>query len=116
MLNEWDEFLQYTGKVSYVSANKNDNTYLGRFTFDTILKFEGLSHVLTIIARGFLFHDRIGALAHIVAGAEQNKRAVFVHADDDRGRDHNLRQLHSARENAGFRQANTAVQFRRACS
>ena len=62
MLNEWDEFLQYTGKVSYVSANKNDNTYLGRFTFDTILKFEGLFRVMTIIARGFLFHDRDGDL------------------------------------------------------
>lgn len=56
MLNEWDEFLQYTGAVRYASDGKSDTTYLGRFTFDTILHFEGMARILTIIARGFFFH------------------------------------------------------------
>ncbi len=61
MLNEWEEFRQYTGKLKYTSARKSDNSFLGRFTFDTIMKFEGLARVLTIIARGYLFHDRDGS-------------------------------------------------------
>ena len=61
MLNEWNEFQDYTGVVSYTARNKQDTTYLGRFTFDTILDFEGLNRVLTILARGFLFHNENGS-------------------------------------------------------
>lgn len=60
MLNEWEEFLQYTGPVIYIASGKRDTTYLGRFTFDTLLDFEGLARVLTIIARGCLFHKADG--------------------------------------------------------
>ena len=45
---KWQEFLDYTGAVTYTAAGKNDTTYLGRFTFDTLLDFEGLTRVLTI--------------------------------------------------------------------
>lgn len=41
----------------------NGVAHLGRFTFDTILDFEGLSRVLTILARGFLFHNENGSPA-----------------------------------------------------
>ena len=51
MLNEWKEFQDYTGAVNYTARNKQDTTYLGRFTFDTILDFEGLNRVLTILAK-----------------------------------------------------------------
>ena len=61
MLNEWKEFQDYTGAVNYTARNKQDTTYLGRFTFDTILDFEGLNRVLTILARGFAFHNEDGA-------------------------------------------------------
>ena len=61
MLNEWKEFQDYTGAVNYTARNKQDTTYLGRFTFDTILDFEGLNRVLTILARGFLFHNENGS-------------------------------------------------------
>lgn len=61
MLNEWNEFQDYTGVVNYTARNKQDTTYLGRFTFDTILDFEGLNRVLTILARGFLFHNENGS-------------------------------------------------------
>ena len=40
MLNEWKEFSDYTGTVRYTAANKQDSTYLGRFTFDTLMDFE----------------------------------------------------------------------------
>ncbi|MGO5095103.1 hypothetical protein ACTQ34_04630 [Agathobaculum sp. LCP25S3_E8] len=63
MLNEWKEFQDYTGVVNYTARNKQDTTYLGRFTFDTILDFEGLNRVLTILARGFLFHNENGSPA-----------------------------------------------------
>ena len=63
MLNEWKEFQGYTGVVNYTARNKQDTTYLGRFTFDTILDFEGLNRVLTILARGFLFHNEDGSPA-----------------------------------------------------
>ena len=63
MLNEWEEFLQYTSLVTYAATGKRDTRYLGRFTFDTLMNFEGLTRVLTIIARGYLFHHRDGSLA-----------------------------------------------------
>ena len=63
MLNERKEFQDYTGAVNYTARNKQDTTYLGRFTFDTILDFEGLNRVLTILARGFLFHNENGSSA-----------------------------------------------------
>ena len=63
MLNEWKEFQNYTGAVDYTVRNKQNTTYLGRFTFDTILDFEGLNRVLTILARGFLFHNEDGSSA-----------------------------------------------------
>lgn len=55
MINEIQEFSAYTGKVNYSSNSKQDTTYLGRFTFDSIIKHEGLMRVLTIIARGYLW-------------------------------------------------------------
>ena len=42
MLNERKEFQDYAAR------NKQGTTYLGRFTFDTILNFESLNRVLTI--------------------------------------------------------------------
>ena len=43
MLNEWKEFQDYTGEASYTARNKQDTTYQGCVTFDTILDFEGLN-------------------------------------------------------------------------
>lgn len=63
MINEWEEFCAYTGTVSYTASRKSDTTYLGRFTFVTILEFEGMARILTILARGYLFHDKSGAVA-----------------------------------------------------
>lgn len=63
MLNEWKELQDYTDAVNYTAQNKQDTTYLGRFAFDTIPDFEGLNRVLTILERGFLFHNEDGSPA-----------------------------------------------------
>ncbi|OGO90307.1 MAG: hypothetical protein A2Y17_12105 [Clostridiales bacterium GWF2_38_85] len=60
MLNEIEKFNAYTGIVNYRSENKYDSTYLGRFTYDMLMKFEGLSRVLTIITRGYMWQTGTG--------------------------------------------------------
>ena len=55
MLNEKEEFLAYTSKPDYRKADKH--TYLGRFNFDMLTKFIGLTRVLTIVARGYMFES-----------------------------------------------------------
>lgn len=55
MLNESDEFRAYTVQPTYTSSGKRDTSYLGRFTFDMLLDFEGLARVLTILARGYMW-------------------------------------------------------------
>jgi len=55
MLNEIEEFKAYTDKPTYSAAGKRDTSWLGRFTFDTLMDFEGIGRVLTIVARGYLF-------------------------------------------------------------
>ena len=58
MLNEITEFEAYTGKPEYNRENKNDNSFLGRFTCEGIQGFEGFPRVLTIIARGYMFKNK----------------------------------------------------------
>ena len=60
MLNEWQEFLDYTGPVTYKADGKKDTAWLGRFTFEALREFGGLSRSLTVLARGFLFHGPDG--------------------------------------------------------
>ncbi len=64
MTNEWAEFKEYTDKPQYTSKSKNDKTYMGRFTFDMIKDFTGFNRIFTILARGYLFHDKDGNLLH----------------------------------------------------
>ena len=62
MTNEWLEFQAYINKSSYSAESKHDLSYLGRFTFKTITDFEGFGRILTVIARGYLFHNQDGSL------------------------------------------------------
>ena len=55
MIDERAEFAAYTGVVVYDAKNKQDSAYLGRLTFDTLLRGEGLQRILTIVARGYLW-------------------------------------------------------------
>ena len=62
MTNEWAEFKAYTEQPVYTATRKTDTSYLGRFTFDMISDFTGFGRILTIVARGYLFHDKDGSL------------------------------------------------------
>lgn len=55
MLNEIQEFLDYTTPVVYTAEPKN--AYLRHFTMEFFSGFDGLNRVLTIIARGYLFQS-----------------------------------------------------------
>lgn len=57
MLNEIDEFKFYTQFPEYSANGKRDMSFLGRFTFDMLIKQIGLHRVLTIIARGYMFES-----------------------------------------------------------
>ena len=45
----------YTKFPKYCATGKRDMSFLGRFTFDMLIKQIGLHRVLTIIARGYMF-------------------------------------------------------------
>ena len=57
MLNEIEEFKAYTGKPAYKCSGKRDLSFLERFSFEMMKDFTGLSRVLTIIARGYMFRN-----------------------------------------------------------
>ena len=57
MLNEIEEFNAYT-------QFKRDMSFLGRFTFDMLLKQIGLHRVLTIIARGHMYATNSPDIEH----------------------------------------------------
>ena len=75
MLNEWQEFLDYTEPVEYQASGKKDTTWLGRFTFEALRDFSGMNRILTILARGFLFHDSGGVLLP----GDPRKRIDYAH-------------------------------------
>ena len=60
--NEWAEFLAYTKEPTYAVRNKKDNGFLGRFTMDMIMENYGFARILTVLARGYLFHNPDGTL------------------------------------------------------
>lgn len=60
LLNEWEEFSAYTTFPVYKADGKDDTSYMGRFTFPMLMKFEGFHRILTILARGYLFRDGSG--------------------------------------------------------
>ena len=54
MLNELEEFKAYTSPVECKVNSKGDTSFLGRFTFESLLNLEGMVRILTIIARGYM--------------------------------------------------------------
>lgn len=72
MLNEWQEFLDYTEPVKYRASSKKDTTWLGRFTFEALRYFSGMNRILTIIARGF-FVSRFGWYAVVRRSERTNQ-------------------------------------------
>ncbi len=60
IINEWAEFLSYTKEPTYAVRNKKDNSFLGRFTLDMLMENYGFARILTVLARGYLFHNQDG--------------------------------------------------------
>ena len=58
--NEWAEFLAYTKEPTYAVRNKKGNSFLGRFTMDMLMENYGFARILTVLARGYLFHNPDG--------------------------------------------------------
>ena len=58
--NEWAEYLAYTKEPTYTVRNKKDNGFLGRFTMDMLMENYGFARILTVLARGYLFHNPDG--------------------------------------------------------
>ena len=58
--NEWAEFLAYTKAPTYAVRSKKDNGFLGRFTLDMLMENYGFARILTVLARGYLFHNPDG--------------------------------------------------------
>ena len=58
--NEWAEYLAYTKEPTYAVRNKKDNGFLGRFTMDMLMENYGFARILTVLARGYLFHNPDG--------------------------------------------------------
>ena len=58
--DEWAEFLAYTKKPAYAVRNKKANGFFGRFTMDMLIENYGFARILTILARGYLFHNPDG--------------------------------------------------------
>ena len=59
MLNEIEEFKAYITFPEYSAKNKYDGAYLGRFNFDMLIRWYGMEHVLTIIARKYMWETDI---------------------------------------------------------
>ena len=102
MTNEWLEFKAYTDKPTYFSSGKRDFSYLGRFSFKTILELEGMRRILTIIARGYLFHDKDGNILEDDAYSriEYAKNALYAWCS-----------IPDAKENSGVNFAHLSNEF-----
>lgn len=64
MLNEFEEFRAYTAPVKYEVSRKGDTGFLGRFTLESLLNFEGMGRILTILARGYLYRSSEPDIGH----------------------------------------------------
>ena len=59
MLNEIEEFKTYITFPEYAVKNKYDGAYLGQFNFDMLIRWYGMEHVLTIIARKYMWETGV---------------------------------------------------------
>lgn len=57
MLNEVQEFKDYTVFPAYTSTGPGDTSYLGRFAVESMRDFLGFERIFTILARGYLFRS-----------------------------------------------------------
>ena len=93
MLNEIEEFKAYTQFPKYNANGKRDMSFLGRFTFDMLIKQIGLHRVLTIIARGYMFESETPDV-DCAKGALQAWCSLPTEKKDDWKANTNFNHLH----------------------
>ena len=94
MLNEIDEFKSYTQFPKYSANGKRDMSFLGRFTFDMLIKQIGLHRVLTIIARGYMFESETPDIDR-AKGALQAWCSLPTEKKDDWKANTNFSEVHT---------------------
>ena len=94
MLNETEEFKAYTQFSKYSANGKRDMSFLGRFTFEMLIKQIGLHRVLTIIARGYMFETEVLDIGR-AKGALQAWCSLPTEKIDDWKANTNFNHLHT---------------------
>ena len=95
MLNEPEEFKAYTQFPKYNANGKRDMSFLGRFTFDMLIKQIGLHRVLTTIARGYMFETEVPDIDR-AKGALQAWCSLPTEKKDDWKANTNFCKLHDS--------------------
>ena len=94
MLNEIDEFKSYMQFPEYSANGKRDMSFLGRFTFDMLIKQIGLHRVLTTVARGYMFESETPDIDR-AKGALQAWCSLSTEKKDDWKANTNFNELHT---------------------
>ena len=93
MLNEPEEFKAYTQFPKYNANGKRDMSFLGRFTFDMLIKQIGLHRVLATVARGYMFETGTPDIGR-AKGALQAWCSLPTEKKDDWKANTNFSELH----------------------
>ena len=94
MLNEMEEFKSYTHFPKYRANSKRDMSFLGRFTFDMLIKHIGLHRVLATVARGYMFESETPDIDR-AKGALQAWCSLPTEKKDDWKANTNFCELHT---------------------
>lgn len=94
MLNETEEFKAYTQFPKYSANGKRDMSFLGRFTFDMLIKQIGLHRVLATVARGYMFESETPDIDR-AKGALQAWCSLPTEKKDDWKANTNFYELHT---------------------
>lgn len=94
MLNETEEFKAYTQFPKYSANGKRDMSFLGRFTFDMLIKQIGLHRVLTTVARGYMFESEMPDIDRAKGGL-QAWCSLPTEKEDDWKANTNFCELHT---------------------
>ena len=94
MPDEIDEFKSYTQFPKYSANGKHDMSFLGRFTFDMLIKQIGLHRVLTTVARGYMFESETPDINR-AKGALQAWCSLPTEKKDDWKANTNFSELHT---------------------
>ena len=94
MLNEIDEFKSYTQFPKYSANGKRDMSFLGRFTFDMLIKHIGMHRVLAMVARGYMFESETPDINR-AKGALQAWCSLPTEKKDDWKANTNFSEVHT---------------------